>query len=127
MQWTKKLMMVALVAAAAFAGGAFMQWVSSPAVADEAAKQVPAVVEAKTLHILGGEGDVRVALGMGKGGPGIAVFDGDGAARVAMGIGPDGPGLAILDTEGAARIALGLGEDGPALIFLGPDGNPLDQ
>ena len=128
MKWTKNLAMLAVVAASAFAGGAFVQWVSSPAMADEAVKKVPAVVEAKEFRVVDDEGNARVVLGVGEEGPGIAINDVDGTPRVAIGVGADGAGLAILDTDGKARIALGLGEEeGPGLIFLDADGNPVSQ
>ena len=122
MQWPKTLMMVAVVAAAAFAGGAFSQWAMARAEACKKVEEAPGVIEAKAFNVVDDNGNVMAVLGADEEGTGLAILDVDGTARAVFGIDEDGSGLVFLDADGTPRVAMGLGKEGPGLIFLDADG-----
>jgi len=84
------------------------------------------VISANEFVLKDPSGEVRAALGMANGKPGLALYDKDGKARASLELGKNGePALTLYDRDGKARADLHLDERGAFLNLVEENGKSL--
>jgi hypothetical protein len=110
--------------AAAFAGGAFAQWLAGGCTMLEArAAAQEKAVRAEQFIVVDAQGREVGALAAVPEGVGLTVRGPDGKERISLAADSGGgAGLSLNDAEGRQRIGLGYNADGGGLFLLDPDG-----